>query len=52
MVLCLFMQFLVIVQRKRGSWRAITVQMKDRRGLSDKQGSPGDNGSHIGPMMG
>ena len=29
---------------KNGSWRAITVQMKDRRGLSsDKQGSPSDH---------
>ena len=40
---------------KNGSWRAITVQMKDRRGLSsDKQGStsPSDHGSHFQPIMG
>ena len=35
---------------KNGSWRAITVQMKDRRGLSnDQQGSPND-GSHKFPL--
>ena len=38
---------------QNGSWRAITVQMKDRRGLSsDKQGSPSDHGSHFQPTMG